>query len=93
LEVNLIKTLSLARRFNLPSIIVFARPLHLSGMLSYLDASNAALILLITTRAQESVQHAQMSILIILILINVCIKTANLDKSTIKLQKHAKYPQ
>lgn len=91
MEANLMKILSLVKRFNLPLIIVFAHHLHLSGIPNYLDVSNVVLILLITTRAQESVQHAQMNILIILILINVYIKTVNQDKFTIKLQKHAKY--
>lgn len=93
MEVNLIKILSLAKRFNLHLIIVIVHPLHLSGMPSYLDVSNAVLKLPITTRALESVQHAQMNIPIILILINVSIKTVNQDKFTIKLQKHVKYLQ
>lgn len=88
---SLIKILSLVKRFNLHLIIVFVHHLRLSGMPNYLDASNAALILRITTRAQASAQHAQMNTLIILILINVCIETVSQDKFTIKLQKHVKH--
>jgi hypothetical protein len=62
-------------------------------MLSYLDVSNAVLILLITTRVQESVQHVQINILIILILINASIKAVNQEKFTIQLQKHVKFLQ
>lgn len=93
MEANLIKTLSHVKRFNLPLIIVSVHHLHLSGMLSYLDASNVVLILLITTRAQENVQHVQINILIILILINASIKAVNQEKFTIQLQKHVKFLQ